>query len=355
MSARNAAPLFTPVTLGALSLRNRMVMAPMTRSRADKYGVPSDLAVKYYADRAGAGLIITEGTQPSVQGQGYCRTPGIYNGDQIAAWRRITDAVHAKGGKIALQIMHVGRIGHHHNQVEPVGFVAPSAIAAKAQMYTDVAGMQPMDTPREATLADIADLIEQHRVATRNALAAGFDGVELHGANGYLGQQFLSTGTNHRTDAYGGSPENRSRFVLEVLDAMIAEAPGRVGLRISPGGENGDLTDADPQATYTALLKALETRDLAWVHVNHTAWDQTGLYALVKAPLIVCGNYDADKAVQALAAHPVAAVAFGRPYLANPDLDARFAAGAELNQPDFTTLFTPGDKGFNDYPALNAR
>ncbi|MFK7987794.1 MAG: alkene reductase [Sandaracinaceae bacterium] len=348
-----SSPLFDPTRLGAIALPNRIVMAPMTRSRATPDGIPSPLAARYYAQRASAGLILTEGTQPSYQGQGYCRTPGIHTDGQVAGWRVITDAVHDAGGKIALQVMHVGRVGHAANQFEQVGFVAPSALAADAQMYTDAEGMQPMALPREMTLADVAEATAQHRAATERAFEAGFDGVELHAANGYLGQQFLSSGTNQRTDAYGGSAEARARWVVETLEAMASvDGPERVGVRLSPGGVLNDVTDADPSATYAALLKAIGGLQLAWVHFMHTGWEQETLYGQVQAPLILTGGYDREKAEAALAETGAAAIGFGRPFLANPDLPARLRHGHPLNEPDGATFFTPGEKGYIDYPAL---
>ncbi len=351
----DVSPLFEPTRLGAVAMNSRIVMAPMTRSRAAIDGVPSPLAVTYYRQRAGAGLIITEGSQPSYQGQGYCRTPGIHTQAQIEAWRSITGAVHEAGGKIALQIMHVGRVGHLANQFERQGFVAPSAIAAKAEMFTDEAGMQPMAVPEELTVEGIQGVVEEHRQATENAFEVGFDAVELHGANGYLSHQFLSTGSNHRRDQYGGSAANRARFVIEVLEAMASvRGPEYVGVRLSPGATYNDIDDADPGESHRALLEALAPMRLAWVHFMHTGWPQETLYPLVSAPLILTGDYDGSKAVAALG-QGAAAIGFGRPFLANPDLPERMRLGRALNAPDGSTFFSPGAKGYIDYPSWDAQ
>ncbi len=350
--SKSLEPLFQPTQLGDIELKNALVMAPMTRSRANAEGVVADYTASYYAQRASAGLIITEGTQPSYQGQGYCRTPGIHTDAQVAAWKKVTDAVHAKGGKIAMQIMHVGRVGHPLNQVGQPGLVAPSAIAATGQMYTDQDGMVEMPVPTELSKEGIADIVAQHKRATELALKAGFDGVELHCANGYLGQQFLSSGSNTRTDEYGGSAEGRIRFVIETLQAMASVAgPGKVGIRVSPGGELQGVTDANTTETYTTLFKALEPLNLAWVHFMHTGWPQEELYALVKAPIILTGGYEADTAAKALAGSATA-VGFGMKFLANPDLPERLKNGHPFNEIDYSTFFTPGEKGYTDYPAF---
>ena len=343
--------LFSDVTLGRIHLENRIIMAPMTRSRATPDGIPSELAVEYYGQRAGAGMIITEGTQPSYQGQGYCRTPGIHTSAQVEGWKKITDAVHRRGSKISLQIMHVGRIGHRLNQFEKTGFVAPSAINAGVDMFTDQEGMVPVETPREATAEDIDNLKKEHRLAVSNAFDAGFDGVELHGANGYLGQQFLSSGSNRREDDYGGTVEKRCRFVIEVLQAM-AEVDGgdRIGVRFSPGGEFNGIIDEDPGETYTTLLSLLQPLDLAWVHFMHTGWQQETLYSLVTAPLILTGGYDGEKAARALNEAGAAAIGFGTSFLANPDLPVRIRKKLPLNEADRGTFFSPGPEGYIDYP-----
>jgi len=347
--------LFSPITLGDYSLRNRVVMAPMTRSRADAQGVPSPLAVEYYGSRADAGLIVTEGTGPSPAGMGYPRTPGIYSPAQIAAWRKVTDAVHARGGRTFLQIMHVGRIAHSANRTIPDPPVAPSAIRAAGEMWTDTQGMQPFDLPRALELAEIPSVIGEYAQATRNALAANFDGVELHSASGYLPNQFLSTGTNKRTDAYGGSIENRIRFVTEALAAMIAAAgsPGKVGIKVSPGMAFNDIGHDDPLPTYLALAKAIAPYHIAYLHVMRAGIGaETALREAFPGTLLVGGGFKGDEANQALGEGRADAIVFGSTYVANPDLVRRLEKGAPLNDPDASTFFTPGPKGYTDYPVL---
>jgi len=341
--------------LGDYSLRNRVVMAPMTRSRADAEGVPSPLAAEYYAARADAGLILTEGTGPSEAGMGYPRTPGIYSAPQIAAWRQVTDAVHARGGRIFLQLMHVGRIGHAANRTSRDPLVAPSAIRAAGQMWTDSQGMQPNDPPRALELAEIPLVIADYASATRNALAAGFDGVELHAASGYLPNQFLSPNSNQRTDAYGGSIENRIRFAVEALTAIIAAAgsPGKVGMKVSPGMPFNDIVHEDPMPTYVALAKAAAALHPAYLHVMRTGIGaETVLREAFSGTLLVGGGFKRDEANQAVAEGRADAIVFGSSYVANPDLLKRLEKGAPLNEPDTSTFFTPGPKGYTDYPVL---
>jgi len=349
--------LFTSVRIGANSLANRIVMAPMTRSRADDAGVPGELVARYYSQRATAGLIITEGVFPSAPGKGYVRTPGIHNGAQIAAWRQVTDAVHARGGKIFVQLMHSGRISHP--SLQPGGAIplAPSAIRPAGQLWTEQ-GQQDFVTPRAMTSADIAATIEEYRLATRNALAAGFDGVELHAASGYLPEQFLSSGSNQRTDNYGGSVANRVRFVREVLAAMAAEAGGeRVGLKISPEMNFNDVRDDHPQETYTALVDAIAGLDLAYLHVTLFG-AQTDYHALLRprfhGAYLIGGGLDRDKAEALLAAGAADAVVFGSSFIANPDLPARLRQGAALAQADRASFYSPGPAGYTDYPAMAA-
>lgn len=348
-------PLFTPVRVGRLTLPNRLVMAPMTRSRADDAGVPGDLASIYYAQRAGAGLIITEGVFPSAMGKGYVRTPGIATDAQIAAWRKVAEAVHAKGGRIFMQVMHCGRISHPSllpNDAQPVG---PSAIKPAGQTWTG-SGLQEFVTPRELSLAEIAGVIDDYRMATRRALEAGFDGVELHAASGYLPEQFLASGSNQRTDQYGGSAANRARFVLEVLAAMVAEAGGdRVGIKISPEMGFNDCVDADPQETYTNLVEQLRGLNLAYLHVALFG-AKVDYHALLR-PLfngayLLGGGLDQKSAEAALAEGRADAAVFGGAFLANPDLPERFRQGAPLNTPDKNTFYTPGAQGYTDYPSL---
>ena len=347
--------LLTPLKLGDLQLQNRIVMAPMTRSRAGTDAVPTALMTEYYRQRASAGLIITEGIAPSADGLGYCRTPGIYSTEQVAAWREVTTAVHAEGGCIVAQIMHVGRVASHYNKPAGAETVAPSAITAKGDIYTDQAGMQPMDAPRALTLEEIPGVIEEYRQATANALAAGFDGVELHCTSGYLPAQFLSTGTNRRTDAYGGSVANRARFVLEVLATMAAEAgAGRVGMRICPDNGFNDLSDDDPQETFEYLLAAAAGMDLAWLHVIRMPAGRVDNLALGQRyfgdRLIANESYKLEEAGDAVAAGAVAAVSFGRPFIANPDLVARWHQQLPLAKFDPNTLYTPGPEGYTSYP-----
>jgi N-ethylmaleimide reductase len=347
--------LFSPLTLGSVAIRNRVVMAPMTRSRADTKGVLSSLTAEYYGSRADAGLIITEGTGTSEMGMGYARTPGIYNEEQVAAWKLITDAVHAKGGKIFIQLMHVGRIAHSANRNIPDAPIAPSAIRAEGMMWTDSKGLQPNDLPRALELAEISSVIAEFGEATERAIRAGFDGVELHAASGYLPNQFLSPGANHRTDIYGGSIENRNRFVIETLEAMSAAAgsAGKIGIKVSPGMKFNGLDDQDCIPTYEALAKAISPFGLAYLHVMRTGIGAEG--ALRKAytgKLLVGGGFLRDEAEKLLVEGGADAIVFGTPFIANPDLVKRFEVGAPLQKADQATFYTPGPQGYTDYPVL---
>jgi N-ethylmaleimide reductase len=347
--------LFSPLALGDYTLRNRIVMAPMTRSRADAQGVPSPFAVEYYGSRADAGLLITEGTAPNPIGMGYARTPGIYSDAQIAAWKKVTDAVHARGGRIFLQLMHVGRIAHSANCTIPGPPVAPSAIRAASQMWTDSQGMQPCDTPRALDLAEIPSVIAEYAKATENAMRAGFDGVELHTASGYLPNQFLSPDANLRTDAYGGSIENRIRFVVETLAAMISAAgsPGKVGMKISPGMKFNDINDADPIPTYIALVNAVAPLKPAYLHVMRAGIGaESAMREAFPGTLLLGGGFLKDEANKAIEEGRADAIVFGSTYLANPDLVTRFERDAPLNAPDQSTFYTPGPKGYVDYEVL---
>jgi N-ethylmaleimide reductase len=348
--------LLTPGRIDGFDTRNRMIMAPMTRSRALAGGVPSELAIAYYAQRASAGLILTEGTAPSAVGLGYARTPAIHSPEQVAAWKKITDAVHAKGGRMYVQFMHVGRIAHSFNRYVDEPPVAPSVVKAAGQMWTDKAGLQDFDTPRALELSEIPGVIQEYAQATRNALEAGFDGVELHSASGYLPMQFLSTGTNERTDAYGGSVNNRIRFVVEALEAMIAAAgsSGRVGIKISPAMPFNDCTDDDPVETYTTLVKAISPLNLGYLHVLRTAIPNTFelLRPLFKGPFAAGGGFDRDKGNALLASGGADYIVFGKLFTSNPDLPARFSNGAEITPWNTETFYTPGDKGYTDYAAL---
>ncbi len=348
--------LFLPYGLGDLPLRNRAVMAPMTRSRAVAGNVPNPLAATYYAQRASAGLIVTEATQVSPQGVGYVRTPGIHSAEQVAGWRTVTDAVHGAGGKIFLQLWHVGRISHpdFHDGALPV---APSAIAAQGTVFT-AQGPKPMVTPRALTLAELPGIVEQFRAGAENAKRAGFDGVEIHGANGYLLDQFTRDGTNHRTDAYGGSIENRARLPLEVLDTVIdVWGAGRVGYRISPNGAFNSMSDSDPARTFAYLAGELDRRGIGYLHVVDPAGDGAKrltprLRRVFDGTYVVNGGFDLAAANAAITAGEADLVAFGVPFLANPDLLARFRRGAPLNVPDQATFYAGDERGYADYPEL---
>lgn len=344
--------LFDPVKLGAIECANRVIMAPMTRSRANPDGSPTNIMTDYYAQRAGAGLIISEGVYPSADGKGYVRTPGIVSEADVAGWAKVADAVHDRGGKIVMQIMHCGRIASHHNKDADARTLAPSAIQAKGEMYTDAAGMVPFEKPEAMTDADITRTISDYAKSARLAREAGFDGVELHGTSGYLIAQFLSTGTNKRNDQWGGSLENRLRFAIKVLEAMSAEiGSDRVGLRICPGNPFNDLSDDDPEETFRALIEAINPMGLAYLHVIRMAQgvDNIALAKAFNGPVILNDSYDRENAQKALDAGEAGAISFGRPFIANPDLVERMRNGRDLAKPDFKTLYTPGPEGYSDY------
>jgi N-ethylmaleimide reductase len=353
------APLFTPTTLGGIPIANRLVMAPMTRNRADAAGVPTSLMATYYRQRASAGLIVAEMTQVSASAQGYIFTPGVHNAEQVAAWREITDAVHAEGGRIVVQLGHTGRIAHP----ETIGRqpVAPSAIAAEGTIFT-MTGEQAFVTPRALETAEIPGIVAEFRQAANHAREAGFDGIELHAANGYLLDQFLRSGSNHRTDQYGGSVTNRARLLLEVVAAAIEVwGPGRVGVRLSPFNPYNSMSDADPFTTFPTVAKLLALQPLAYLHVTYggaSPEDRATLAPMMRAAfpgaLIVNGGYTAESGAAVIAAKEAEAVAYGVPYVSNPDLVERFQAGAELNATDFTTLYVGGEKGYVDYPVLTS-
>ncbi len=349
-------PLFTSLQLGRMTLPNRIVMAPMTRSRADG-NLPNAMMASYYAARATAGLLITEGTAPSPDGLGYCRIPGMYSDAQVAGWRGVTDAVHAAGGRIAVQLMHTGRVGHSHNLPAGARVLGPSAIAAPGDMYTDVAGPQPHPVPVAMTEADIVAAIEGFAHASRQAIAAGFDAVELHGANGYLIEQFLNVASNQRTDGWGGTIAGRARFAIEVAAAAAAAiGADRVGIRLSPYGANGGMTnDADTHALYVHLAQGLQKLGLLYVHVvDHSAMGAPALPPEIKpalrqaftGPIILCGGYDRASADADLAAGKGDLVAFGRPFLGNVDLVEKLRTGVEPTPPDYSKNFTPGPDGY---------
>ncbi len=354
--------LFSTFQLGSLQLQNRLVMAPMTRNRAIG-NVPNELMVEYYRQRASAGLIITEGTSPSPNGLGYARIPGIFSEAQVAGWRAVTAAVHRGGAKFFMQLMHTGRIGHALNLPAGARVLGPSAVAAAGEMYTDTQGMQPQPVPEAMSDADIKTAVAEFAQAARNAMQAGFDGIELHGANGYLLEQFIRPNSNQRQDNYGGGIENRARFVLEVVDAVSAAiGKDKVGIRLSPYGVFNDMPLYDAmEADYIYLARQLDARGVVYVHlVDHTAMGAPAVPASIKdairkyfrGVLILSGGYDAVRAEADLAAGKADLIAVARPFLANPDLPARWRTRAALNEPDFSTFYTPGEKGYIDYPAL---
>lgn len=347
--------LFTPAVAGTLPLSNRIVMAPMTRSRAVENNAPNALVEEYYAQRASAGLILTEGVAISDSSLGYARTPSIHTPTQIAAWRRVTDAVHAKGGRIAIQLMHVGRIAHPANQPAGARILAPSAVAANTKMWTDTQGMQPTPTPEAMTTAEIHATVEEFAQAVRNAREAGFDAVELHSANGYLPNQFLSPNANQRTDEYGGNPENRIRFVLEVIDAMTAAwEPGRIGIRISPAVTFNDISDPDANVTYPLLAAELGRRNLAWLHIIKAGAGPFTEWAAIRAnfpgAIIRNAGLTRDTGAQLIDAGEAELVSYGNPFISNPDLVERFQHDWPLAPADPSTFYTPGPQGFTDYP-----
>ena len=356
--------LFSPCTFGAIELQNRIVMSPMTRNRAPG-NVPNELMAEYYTQRASAGLIITEGTSPSPNGLGYPRIPGMFSSAQVAGWSSVTRAVHAKGGKIFVQLMHTGRIGHALNLPADARILAPSAVAAAGEMYTDAEGMKSQPMPQAMTDADLCATLQEFVQAAKNAVAAGFDGIELHAANGYLLEQFLRPNSNLRTDRYGGSIENRARFVLEVA-AASAEAIGqdKVGIRLSPFGVFNDMPLYDAMETdYAYVTEQLNKIGLLYVHiVDHSSQGAPTvpdsmkkiMRSIFKRTLILSGGYDRARAESDLASGKGDLIAVGRGFLANPDLLKRWQTHAPLNEPDYITLYTPGAQGYTDYPALNA-
>jgi N-ethylmaleimide reductase len=352
--------LFEPLRVQSWTLPNRLVMAPLTRNRATAGMVPGDRAVEYYAQRASAGLIVSEGTQPSAVGQGYLDTPGIHTPEQVAGWRRVADAVHARGGRIVVQLMHVGRIAHPDNK-RGLETVAPSALAAPDAMFT-AEGMKPFPVPRELETGEIAGVVEEFVHAARCAVEAGLDGVEVHAANGYLVHQFLAPGSNQRTDEYGGSPANRARFGIEVTRAVAAAiGADKVGIRISPAHNIQGATEEDPAdvaATYSALVDGIADLGLAYLSVLADPAQEL-VQRLRKdfgGVLIANDGFGEvttrEKAQAVLDADLADAVAVGRLFLANPDLPARWQQGADLNEPDPDTFYGGGAEGYTDYPSL---
>ncbi|AGA90841.1 NADH:flavin oxidoreductase [Thioflavicoccus mobilis 8321] len=362
MSTDTTSDLFRPYRLGKLELANRIVMAPLTRSRAGEGDVPTPLMATYYVQRATAGLIITEASQISPQGKGYIQTPGIYSAAQIAGWRAITDAVHARGTKIFIQLWHVGRISHPELQEGGALPVAPSAVKANGQVFTG-RGMVDMVTPRALTLDEIPGLVADYRQAAANAKEAGFDGVEIHSANGYLLDQFLRDKTNRRTDAYGGSIENRARLLLEVTDAVLEiwDKP-RVGVRLSPLSPANDIDDSDPEPLFTHVVTELGARGIGYLHVvegvtggpretGHSFRLET-LRGRFPGTYIANNGYTRELALTARAADSADLIAFGRPFIANPDLVERLQSDAPLNTPDQATFYGGDAHGYTDYPFL---
>ena len=347
--------LFDPLQVGQLELDNRIIMAPMTRSRASDDGVQPAYVAEYYRQRASAGLIITEATNISPMAKGYVRTPGIYTPEQVESWRPVTQAVHARGGKVFMQIFHTGRIALPDFLPHNTQPVAPSAVRANGSNYTDE-GMKPFVTPREITKEEIAQTVKDFAAAARNAIAAGFDGVELHSASGYLVQQFLTTNVNFRTDEYGGSIENRTRFLFEVLDAMIdAIGAERVSVKFSPQIPFNDIEELDAGEVYPHILERLNDKNLAYVHVTDgtTAGWHARLRPHYQGLYFAGGGFTLDSGADLLARGGADAIVYGTPFLANPDLPERFKRGAELNKPDRATYYTPGENGYTDYPTLS--
>lgn len=353
--------LFTPIKLGGIELKNRIVMAPLTRNRAALPGnVPQDINVTYYAQRASAGLIISEAAPISPMGHGYPATPGIHSAEQIAGWKKITDAVHAKGGKMVLQLWHVGRISHPSLLPDNALPVAPSAVKPKGQAYT-YEGLQDFVKPRELTVDEMPGIVADYAQATKNALEAGFDGVEIHAANGYLLDQFLRDGTNLREDKYGDTIMNRTRLLMEVVKAVVAVAGSdRVGVRISPVNTFNDIQDSSPQALFNYVAFLLSKENLAYLHVvegsmgesDFTAFDYEFLRKSYKGNYMANLDYDKVRANEALAAGKVDLVAFGSLFIANPDLVERFAQDAPLNTPDENSFYGGNEQGYTDYPSL---
>jgi N-ethylmaleimide reductase len=355
--------LFSPFRLGKIELRNRLVMAPLTRNRAGPGNVPGDLAVTYYEQRANAGLIITEATQVCPEGQGYEATPGIHSSEQIAGWRRVTDAVHARGGVIALQLWHVGRVSHVSLQPAGAAPVAPSAIRANTKTFVG-GNFAEVSEPRALHADESPGVVEQFRRGAASALAAGFDAVEIHGANGYLLDQFMRDGANKRTDAYGGSIENRARLTLEIAAAVVAEVGAeRTGIRLSPVSPSNDMADSNPQQIFDYVVDGLNALSLVYIHVvegstggarDVAPFDYASLRRRFHGAYIANNGYTRAMAEDALVNGRADLFAFGKLYIANPDLVERFRRNAPLAEPDRTTLYGGGAKGYIDYPALKA-
>ena len=359
------AKLFESFKLGPITLPNRFVMAPLTRNRAVPPDmVPSPLAVDYYGQRASAGLLVTEATQISQQGQGYQDTPGIYSKEQVAGWKKVTDRVHERGGHIFVQLWHVGRISHTSLQPNGGNPVAPSAIRAKTKTFVN-GTFADVSEPRALELSEIPGIIDDYKRGAANAIAAGFDGVEIHGANGYLLDQFARDSTNKRTDAYGGSIENRAKLMLEVSKVVTAEiGPERTGIRISPVTPANDTSDSDPQPLFDYIVDGLEALKLVYIHVVEGAtggprdvapFDYASLRKRSTRAYIANNGYDLELATKQLAANAADLIAFGKPFISNPDLVERLKKGAPLNEWDKATFYGGGAKGYTDYPTLQAK
>ncbi len=355
--------IFTPHALGQLALKNRIVMAPMTRSRAIN-NIPNELMAEFYGQRSSAGLLITEGTSPSPNGLGYARIPGIFNVDQINGWKLITNAVHEKSGKIFIQLMHTGRIGHELNLPKGAKIVGPSAVIAHGQMWTDSEGMKDHPVPHALNPAELQATKAEYVQAAKNVIEAGFDGVELHGANGYLLEQFLSPHSNQRTDNYGGNVENRARFVLEVAQEVSnAIGKDKTAIRLSPFGVFNDMPHYDEiETTYTYLAEQLDKIGIVYIHlVDHSAQGapevplkiKNTIREKFKNTLILSGGYTSARAEADIESGAADLIAFGKPFISNPDLIERFRKDQALNEKlDFSTFYTPGEKGYTDYPVL---
>ncbi len=351
--------LFSPAKLGSLTLKNHIVMAPMTRNRATA-NVPNELMTEYYRQRAGAGLIITEGTSPSPHGLGYARIPGLFSQEQVKGWRKVTEAVHAEDGKIFVQLMHTGRVSHLKNMPAGTRVLAPSAVRMAGEIYTDVAQMQPYSEPEAMSEADIQNAIAEYVESSRLAIEAGFDGVELHGANGYLIDQFINPASNQRTDAWGGTASKRLEFALQVATKVaLAIGGSKVGFRVSPYGVFNDMQHfPEIQDTYAELAQRLSPLKLAYMHiVDHSSMGAPEVNDFVKqairknfqGSLILSGGYDRERAERDLQEKRADLIAFGRPFISNPDLVEKLKNAQPLRDPDFTTFYTPGAKGYTDY------
>ncbi len=358
----SAIDLFSPLTLGAITLKNRLVMAPLTRNRATREGVPTALQVEYYRQRAGAGLILSEATCIAPEAIGYPYTPGIWNDTQTAGWAEVTRAVHDAGGRIFCQLWHVGRISHPDLQPEGRLPVAPSALRPAGETFT-YTGLKPFETPRALETAELPGIVQAYRAAAGNALAAGFHGVEVHAANGYLLDEFLRDGTNRRSDAYGGSLENRMRLLHEVVEAVCGVyGPARTGLRLSPVQPFNDMKDSAPQEHFSRIVESLNAYGLAYLHVTELGKDAPGaagpffdpleLRSLWKGVYMTNAGYDKARGNAVVAAGQADLVAYGTPFIANPDLPERYRRDAPLNAPDPSTFYGGGEKGYTDYPFL---